>query len=181
MSEVWSLTLLLPSDQTFILIIRKNKGCIMAPVLCTSHKLNSRPARGCDARAHAKQYANASIAPRTSLSTTRNAQAQFNVEEHCARSGRRGGLGTKLRTESRARCAEAARLSQGLGNEIIHASVLFSCTRLFLRNYACARPWKNGPATYNLTTCLAPPLLCARGVSRQRLYTPLGCFERLQR
>ena len=49
-------------------------------------------------------------------------------------------------TPSRARCAEkAARLfhSQGLGNEVIRASVLFSCTRQSFHNCACARPWKN--------------------------------------
>ena len=34
--------------------------------------------------------------------------------------------------------------SQGPSNEVIRASVPFSCTRLFFHNCACARPWKNG-------------------------------------
>ena len=38
--------------------------------------------------------------------TVRNAQAQFNAEEHCARRGRRGGLGTKPR-----KCTESSQLT----------------------------------------------------------------------
>ena len=62
---------------------------------------------------------------------------------------------------------------------VICASVLF----LPDHNCTCARPWKNGlvqEATFTITMCLAPPLLCARGVSRQRgnsLYTPLTRFR----
>ena len=171
-----------------------------------------------------------------------NAQAHFNAEELCARRGRRGGLGTKLRkcTESSqhliALCWYYARL-------MLRITPILYCKRAALHHAPDTRPidswalppvplsslaeprllvlgaprrprgyftlkvsamrlsvllyysrvpdrfsiiahaldpgktvWFKRLPLYNLTMCLAPPLFCARGVSRQRgnsLYTPL--------